>query len=125
MCDETEEKIHYYSCPIEATLDVIGGKWTGVIIFHLMENGVMRYNEIRRQIKDAPRRTITRQLRQLEQFGIIHREIYPQMPPKVEYSLTEFGRSLEPILRLMRDWGEDNLDEIVASRFGVIVKKAS
>jgi DNA-binding HxlR family transcriptional regulator len=111
-----EEYLCHYSCPVEATLDVIGGKWKGVIIYHLLEKDVMRYNEIRREIKDAPRRTITRQLRELEQAGLIQREVYPEVPPKVEYSLTPFGKTLGPIIKLMRDWGSEHIEEIVAYR---------
>ena len=105
-----------YSCPVEAALDVIGGKWKGVIAFHLMEKGVMRFNEIRRQIPNAPRRTITRQLRELEADGVIHREVYAVVPPKVEYSLTEFGNTLAPILLLLRDWGDQYISDVKALR---------
>lgn len=114
--NRVEEYLCNYSCPVEATMDVIGGKWKCVIIYHLLENNVMRYNEIRRQINDAPRRTITRQLRELEQAGLIQRTVYPEVPPKVEYSLTPFGQSLEPIIRMMRDWGSEHIEEIIAYR---------
>lgn len=94
-----------YGCPVEATLGVIGGKWKGVILYHLM-SGTKRFNEFRRLMPDITQRMLTLQLRELEKDGIIHREIFKEVPPKVEYSLTEFGRTLEPIIKLMRDWGE-------------------
>ncbi|WP_025027009.1 winged helix-turn-helix transcriptional regulator [Caldalkalibacillus mannanilyticus] len=95
-----------YSCPVEATLDVIGGKWKGIILFHLL-NGTMRFNEFRRLMPGITQRMLTLQLRELENDKIIHREVYKQVPPKVEYSITEFGRTLEPIIFQMRAWGEE------------------
>lgn len=94
-----------YSCSVEATLDVMGGKWKGVILFHLLK-GTKRFNELRRMLPEVTQRMLTLQLRELEEVGIVHREVYKEVPPKVEYSLTPFGRSLEPILLLMRDWGD-------------------
>lgn len=82
-----------YGCPVEATLAVIGGKWKGVILYHLM-SGTKRFNEFRRLMPDITQRMLTLQLRELEKDGIIHREIFKEVPPKVEYSLTEFGRTL-------------------------------
>jgi DNA-binding HxlR family transcriptional regulator len=94
-----------YGCSVEATLDVIGGKWKGVVLFHLL-SGVMRFNELRRLLPAVTQRMLTLQLRELEDAGIVHREVYQQVPPKVEYSLTTLGRSLGPMLVLMRDWGD-------------------
>jgi DNA-binding HxlR family transcriptional regulator len=94
-----------YSCSVEATLDIMGGKWKGVILFHLLK-GTKRFNELRRMLPEVTQRMLTLQLRELEEVGIVHREVYKEVPPKVEYSLTPFGRSLEPILLLMRDWGD-------------------
>ncbi|AIQ46645.1 ArsR family transcriptional regulator [Paenibacillus sp. FSL R7-0273] len=93
------------ACPVEFTLDVIGGKWKGVLLYHLMD-GTKRFNEFRRICPGITQRMLTLQLRELEEDGVVHREVYHQVPPKVEYSLTEFGRTLIPIIRLMRDWGE-------------------
>jgi DNA-binding HxlR family transcriptional regulator len=92
-------------CPIEATLDVIGGKWKGIILYHLID-GPRRFNEFRRLYPKITQFMLTLQLRELERDGIIHREVYKQVPPKVEYSLTEFGRTLEPVILSMRYWGE-------------------
>ena len=91
-------------CPIEATLDIVGGKWKILILFYLMR-GTVRFGEFQRLIPKITQRMLTLQLRELEEDSVIHREVYRQVPPKVEYSLTEFGKSLEPLLLLMRDWG--------------------
>lgn len=93
-----------FACPVEFTLDVIGGKWKGVLLYHMMDSTV-RFNEFRRICPSITQRMLTLQLRELEEDGVVHREVYHQVPPKVEYSLTEFGRSLIPIIKLMRDWG--------------------
>ncbi|WP_405111420.1 helix-turn-helix domain-containing protein [Paenibacillus sp. FSL K6-1217] len=92
------------ACPVEFTLDVIGGKWKGVLLYHMMDSTV-RFNEFRRICPSITQRMLTLQLRELEEDGVVHREVYHQVPPKVEYSLTEFGRTLIPIIKLMRDWG--------------------
>jgi DNA-binding HxlR family transcriptional regulator len=94
-----------YGCSVEATLDVIGGRWKGVILFHLLD-GTKRFNELQRLVQGCTQRMLTLQLRELERDGVVNRTVYPQVPPKVEYSLTEFGHSLEPILLLMREWGD-------------------
>ncbi len=91
-------------CPVEITLDVIGGKWKGMVLYWLLD-GTARFNEIRRAVPKATQRMLTLQLRELESDGVIRRKVYAEVPPKVEYSLTEFGLSLKPILLLMRDWG--------------------
>ncbi|MFT8390591.1 MAG: helix-turn-helix domain-containing protein [Sporolactobacillus sp.] len=92
------------ACPVEITLSVIGGKWKGVVLYHL-QNRPLRFNELRRLIPDVTQRMLTLQLRELEADGIIHREVYPVVPPKVEYSLTSFGKTLSPIILAMRQWG--------------------
>ena len=96
---------HRPGCAVEATLDLIDGKWKGVILYHLLF-GTKRFNELRRMFPAASQRILTLQLRELERDGLVHREVYPQVPPKVEYSLTNLGRALKPILFLMREWGE-------------------
>lgn len=100
-----EWREYRYKCPIEATLDVIGGRWKGVILFHLL-GGKKRFSEFRRLFPAMTPRSLTLQLRELERDGVIHREVYAQVPPKVEYSLTQRGRSLQPILLAMSEWGE-------------------
>ena len=96
------------NCPVEATLDLIGGKYKALILWHLSD-GVLRFSELRSRIPKATPKMLTQQLRELETQALIHREVYPVIPPKVEYSLTETGRSLMPILVAMRDWGADYL----------------
>jgi DNA-binding HxlR family transcriptional regulator len=97
-----------YHCPVEATLDVIGGKWKALILFWLRDQ-VCRFGELRRKIPDISERMLTQQLRELEEHGIVHREVYPVVPPKVEYSLTPYGRTLRPITDLMCEWGKKHL----------------
>jgi DNA-binding HxlR family transcriptional regulator len=108
-----------FGCPVEATLDVIGGKWKCVILFHLL-SGTRRFNELRRLMPEVTQRMLTRQLRELESDQIIERTVYPEVPPKVEYSLTDFGRTLEPILKMLQQWGFDYLEEISAIRRSLI-----
>src|SRR5690242_5653313 len=98
-------------CPIEAALDIVGGKWKVLILFYVMQ-GTIRFGELQRLIPKITQRMLTLQLRELEEDGVIHREVYRQVPPKVEYSLTEFGKSLEPLLLLMRDWGVANKERL-------------
>ncbi|WP_298296455.1 helix-turn-helix domain-containing protein [uncultured Litoreibacter sp.] len=93
------------ACPMEATLDLIGGKWKGAILFRLSEQ-TMRFNELGRLFYKITPRSLTKQLRELEADGLVHREIYPEVPPKVEYSLTAKGETLRPVLHALKDWGE-------------------
>lgn len=97
-------------CPVETTLDLIGGKYKALIIWHLTDRK-LRFSELRRLITSATPKMLTQQLRELEAQELVHREVYPVIPPKVEYSLTETGKSLMPILTAMRDWGADYLRE--------------
>ena len=92
------------NCPVEATLDLIGGKYKALILWHLSD-GQLRFSELRKVITSATPKMLTQQLRELESQNLIHREVFPVIPPKVEYSLTETGKSLMPILVAMRDWG--------------------
>ena len=95
-------------CPVEATLGLIGGKYKALILWHLSK-GKLRFSELRKTIQGATPKMLTQQLRELEGQMLIHREVFPVIPPKVEYSLTELGHSLMPILVAMRDWGADYL----------------
>ena len=91
-------------CDVEATLTVIGGRWKPVLVCHLLA-GRKRFGELRRLIPNATERMITLQLRELEADGVIDRHVFTEVPPRVEYEATEFGRSLEPILQSMQEWG--------------------
>ena len=95
-------------CPVEATLDLIDGKWKAVILYHLLDDTI-RFNELKRRLSRITQRMLTRQLRELEAAGLIHREIYAEVPPHVEYSLTALGRSLEPVVRMLWTWGNQYL----------------
>lgn len=93
------------SCPVETTIAAIGGRWKVLVIHHLLE-GKQRFGELTRLLGGVSARTLTRQLRELEECGIIDRHVHQQIPPKVEYSLTPLGRELEPVLYAMHAWGE-------------------
>ncbi|HWK45347.1 MAG TPA: helix-turn-helix domain-containing protein [Stellaceae bacterium] len=96
-------------CAVEATISLIDGKWKCVILFHLLD-GTVRFNEIRRRVPGVTQRMLTNQLRELEADRLIIRKVYAQVPPKVEYSLSPLGRSLEPVLTALRVWGVANID---------------
>ncbi len=99
---------HNEHCPVEATLDLIGGKYKALILWHLAD-GKLRFSQLRNQISGVTPKTLTQQLRELEASALIHREVFPIVPPKVEYSLTDLGKSLMPLLVAMRDWGSTYL----------------
>lgn len=99
-----------YTCGIDVTLAVVGGKWKASILWHLARE-TMRFSDLQRQFSDTTRKMLTQQLRELEADGLVHREVYPQVPPKVEYSLTLKGKSIFPILQQMCDWGKQYLQD--------------
>ena len=96
------------NCPVESTLELIGGKYKALILWHLSDH-TLRFSELRKAISGATAKMLTQQLRELEMQSLVHREVFPVIPPKVEYSLTDLGRSLLPILVAMRDWGANYL----------------
>jgi DNA-binding HxlR family transcriptional regulator len=96
------------NCPVERTLEVIGGRWKVLILRELFP-GVKRFGQLHRALNGITQKMLTQQLRELEEDGIIHREVYLQVPPKVEYSLTTLGESLKPILDSMHEWGTKHL----------------
>ena len=98
-----------YKCGIDVTLAVVGGKWKASILWHLAQ-ATMRFSDLQRQFSGTTRKMLTQQLRELEADGLVHREAYPQVPPKVEYSLTEKGKSIYPILEMMCNWGREYSD---------------
>lgn len=95
-------------CSVEAAIGLIDGKWKSVILFHLLA-GTLRFSEIRRHIENVTPRMLTNQLRELEEDGLIERKVFAQVPPKVEYSLSPLGRSMEPVLLALKSWGDTNL----------------
>ena len=96
-----------FHCTVEVTMAVLGGKYKAIIIWHLNATGIMRYNEIQKAIPQATAKMLSQQLKELESDGIINRILYPVVPPKTEYSLTEQGKSLVPIVNAMSDWGHE------------------
>ena len=94
------------ACPVETTLILIGDKWKVLILRDLMP-GTKRFGELKKSVGNVSQKVLTTQLRAMEENGLVHREVYAEVPPRVEYSLTELGKSLKPILDSMRAWGED------------------
>ncbi|WP_436855528.1 winged helix-turn-helix transcriptional regulator [Staphylococcus caeli] len=101
-----------YNIGVEATIDVIGGKWKPVILCHLQNNGRMRTSALKRAIPNITQKMLTQQLRELEKDGIIHRIVYDQVPPKVEYELSEYGSTLGKILSSLCYWGEFHVEKL-------------
>ncbi len=95
-------------CSVEAAISLIDGKWKCVILFQLLR-GTLRFNEIRRRVPGVTQRMLTNQLRELEADGLIVRQVYAEVPPKVEYSLSSVGRSMEPVLAALKGWGDANI----------------
>jgi DNA-binding HxlR family transcriptional regulator len=98
-------------CPLERTMRILSGKWKGKILYYLYED-TQRISNLQRLLPEASRFSLTQHLRELEENGIVHREVYPETPPRVEYSLTELGRSLMPILLSLLDWAERHADTL-------------
>jgi DNA-binding HxlR family transcriptional regulator len=105
-------------CAVEGALNLIDGKWKGVILFHLFES-THRFNEIRRRLPNVTQRMLTNQLRELEADGLIVRKVYAEVPPKVEYSLSARGRSLEPVIMALKAWGDAHVDLSPRAETGV------
>ncbi|MFS0726989.1 winged helix-turn-helix transcriptional regulator [Paenibacillus sp. 1P07SE] len=101
-------------CKIVVALDTIVGKWKPIILMQLEFGGTKRFNELRRLMPDITQRMLTLQLRELEEQDLVKRVIYPQVPPKVEYSLTEYGKSIIPLLHSMHEWGAKHLEHMEA-----------
>ena len=94
------------ACPVETTLTLISDKWKVLILRDLMP-GTKRFGELRKSIGTVTQKVLTSQLRQMEESGLVIRTVYPEVPPRVEYTLTDLGRSLDPVMDAMRNWGED------------------
>ena len=103
------------ACPVETTLALIGNKWDVLILRDLMTH-TMRFGELQRSVGSISQKVLTSQLRKMEANGLVHREVYAEVPPRVEYSLTELGRSLNPILDALRVWGEGYKEQREATR---------
>ena len=94
------------ACPVETTLLLISDKWKVLILRDLL-GGTLRFGELRRSLGSVSQKVLTANLRQMERDGLVHRKVYPEVPPRVEYSLTETGKSLRPVIDAMRDWGSN------------------
>ena len=100
---------HTYICPVETARELVGGKYKTLILWHLAD-GTLRFSQLQKIISSATPKMLTQQLRELERDGLITRTVYPVVPPKVEYSLTELGRSFIPVMQGIRKWGEEYLE---------------
>jgi DNA-binding HxlR family transcriptional regulator len=100
-----------YGCAVEVTLAVMGGKWKPVILYQLLD-GPKRFGELRKSLDGVSQRSLTMQLRELEADGIVHRQVFAEVPPRVEYSLSDYGRSLAPVLDAMKAWGQSFRDKV-------------
>lgn len=96
-----------FNCPFEVTIEIIGGKWKGLILWHLHDKKVLRNGEMLRLMPRITQKMLTQQLREMEERGLVNRTVYEQVPPKVEYSLTHHGEALRPVLEQMIEWGQD------------------
>lgn len=106
-CNVLKLRNKEYNCTFEITIDLIGGKWKPLIIWHLGSRGTKRFNELKKLIPQITQKMLTQQLRELETDNLVKRKVYPQVPPKVEYSLTDLGKSLMPVLSMMCEWGDN------------------
>jgi len=111
-----------YHCPVEAALDVIGGKWKPLILWALGDN-VLRFSELQKALPGVNTKMLTKQLRELEEDGVITRTVFPEVPPRVEYAITDFGRTLIPILQALCNWGAEYLGIEEASAHQCPTKK--
>lgn len=105
-------------CPVEVTLDLIDGRWKGVVLHHLMTNECLRFSELHRRLQHITPRLLTKHLRDLEAAGFVSRTIYAEVPPRVEYRLTEEGESLRPLIEFAERWGTARMERIKATSGG-------
>ncbi|WP_223067343.1 winged helix-turn-helix transcriptional regulator [Paenibacillus caui] len=115
MANQVKERINLkeINCEKELTLAVIGGKWKLIILWHLGLEGTKRFSELKKLIPHITQKMLTNQLRELEEDQLISRKVYPEVPPRVEYSMTEYGQSLMPVLKSMYDWGKSYGEQVV------------
>ncbi len=110
-----ENKKEYLLCPIRQVVSRFGDKWSMLVLYnlHTSETGIVRFNEMRRLMTDCSQKMLSQTLKNLEQCHLVHREVYPEVPPRVEYSLTETGKDLIPALTALIAWGKKHFDEVV------------
>ncbi|MGM9859515.1 MAG: winged helix-turn-helix transcriptional regulator [Muribaculaceae bacterium] len=111
---EEDKLVQYLSCPIRQVISKFGDKWSLLVLYTINENteGVMRFNELRRHMSDCSQKMLSATLKNLEKYNLVHREVFAQVPPKVEYSLTETGRSLMPALHYLIKWAKSHIDDV-------------
>ena len=108
-------KAEYLACPIRNVISRFGDKWSMLVLYSLYTNetGVLRFNELRRHMTDCSQKMLSATLKNLEQSHLVHREVYPEVPPRVEYSLTDTGKSLMPAIMALLEWGKEHFNEVV------------
>ena len=108
-------KAEYLACPIRNVISRFGDKWSMLVLYqlHVSETGILRFNEMRRLMTDCSQKMLSQTLKNLEQSHLVHREVYPEVPPRVEYSLTDTGRSLMPVLTDLIAWGQQHFKDVV------------
>ena len=104
-----------FNCEKELTLSIISGKWKIVILWHLGRDGAHRFSELQRLFPKITHKMLTSQLKELIDDGIVHREVFPEVPPRVEYSITELGKTLLPIVEMMYEWGKKRIEDLKKS----------
>jgi DNA-binding HxlR family transcriptional regulator len=104
-----DRRVEQGECVVDAALDVIGGKWKGMIVYQLLQQEPQRFNALKRAVGDITQRMLTKQLRELEDDGLVSRTVYAEVPPRVEYRLTDAGRDLAPVVIALKAWGERHL----------------
>lgn len=112
---EEARRSQYLACPIRQVVSRFGDKWSMLVLYmlHTSETGILRFNEIRRLMTDCSQKMLSQTLKNLEQSHLVHRKVYPEVPPRVEYSLTETGKSLMPALAALIAWGKEHFNEVV------------
>jgi DNA-binding HxlR family transcriptional regulator len=108
--------MHQYSCGLDAAIDVVGGKWKPLILWALHAHGPCRFGDLRRRISGITEKMLVQQLRQLEADGLVHREVFAEVPPRVEYSMTDLGETLNTALLPLGEWGDRNMDTIASGK---------
>lgn len=111
----------YLSCPIRQVISRFGDKWSMLVLYslHTSETGTLRFNELRRHMTDCSQKMLSQTLKNLEQSHLIHREVFPEVPPRVEYSLTDTGKSLMPSITALIDWANNHFDDVVTHQLRV------
>ena len=108
-------KAEYLACPIRQVINKFGDKWSMLVLYslHTSETGVLRFNELRHHMSDCSQKMLSQTLKNLEQMNLIHRKVYPEVPPRVEYYLTDIGKSLMPTLTALIAWGKEHFSDVV------------